>query len=447
MNLDMTKGSTWRLIIRFTVPLIIGNIFQQFYNMVDTIIVGRFVGVEALAAVGATGMIIFLIFGFMSGLTTGFTVLTSQKFGASDLEGVKKSVGSAAILSIIITVIATALSVLCMNWLLRMLNTPENIYQMSYDYIIIICAGMAACVLYNLMSALLRSVGNSIIPLVFLIISAVLNIFLDLLLIVVFHMGVAGAAVATIAAQGVSGIACLVYVAKKVPILCIEKGHWKLHDCYARTQMNIGVPMALQFSITAVGALILQGALNMLGSTVIAAYTAASKAEQLLTQPFLAIGMTMATYGAQNYGVNDIKRIRQGTRVSCILTIVYAVLIAFVANAFIDQIMGVFVTGDISQMVFYGKTYIGIISVFFIPLGMIFIFRNVMQGMGFPMMPMLAGVMELIGRGVVSMIAAQYLSFEGIAVSNPAAWLLADVLLIPAYFYTIKKVSKPQTIS
>ena len=446
MNLDMTKGSPLKLILKFTFPLVIGNIFQQFYNMVDAVIVGRFVGVGALAAVGATGMIIFLIFGFMSGLTTGFTVLTSQKFGAGDMDGVKKSVGSAAVLSVIITVIATVLSVVGMKWLLKVLNTPDDIYQMSYDYIIIICVGMAACVLYNLMAAFLRAVGNSTVPLVFLIISAVLNIFLDLLLIIVFHMGVAGAAIATVAAQGVSGLACMIYVAKKVPLLCIRKEDWKLHENYARIQMRIGVPMALQFSITAIGTLILQGALNILGSTVIAAYTAAGKAEQLLTQPFMALGMTMATYGAQNYGVNDLKRIRQGTRISCVLTVIYAIIGAFAANSLIDEIIGLFVTGDIAEIISYGKIYIQIVSAFFIPLGLIFVFRNVMQGMGYPMMPMLAGVMELIGRGTVALIAAHYLSFEGISASNPVAWILADILLIPAYLYTMKKLSQKKAV-
>ncbi|HOO27707.1 MAG TPA: MATE family efflux transporter, partial [Lachnospiraceae bacterium] len=383
MNLDMTKGSPLKLITKFTLPLIIGNVFQQFYNMVDTVIVGRFVGVEALAAVGATGTIMFLIFGFMSGITTGFTVLTSQKYGAGDITGVKKSVGSAAILSVIITIFATICSIGGMRRLLLLLNTPSDIFEMSYEYIVIICAGMVCCVLYNMMSSLLRAVGNSVVPLVFLIISAVLNIFLDLLLIINYQMGVAGAAVATVVAQGVAGLACVLYVAKKVPLLCIKGEHLHLHGEFARTQMRIGVPMALQFSITAIGTLILQGALNMLGSIAIAAYTAASKAEQLLTQPFLAIGMTMATYSAQNYGIYDFKRIRQGTKISCMMTSVYAVIIAFAANKLIASIIRLFVTGDIDDIIVYGSTYIQVVSLFFIPLGLIFVFRNVMQGMGF----------------------------------------------------------------
>ena len=440
MNLDMTKGSPLKLILRFAFPLVIGNIFQQFYNMADAVIVGRFVGVKALAAVGATSMISFLVLGFAIGITSGFAVLTAQKFGAGDIAGVKRSVGSAAILSILVTAVLTCLSVAGMDWLLHLLNTPEDIYQMSYDYIIIICIGIFASVLYNLMSSLLRAVGNSVVPLVFLVVAALLNVGLDLLLIINFHMGVAGAAIATVISQAVSGLACLIYVIKKVPVLCTKKEDWKLRENYARTQMFIGLPMALQFSITAIGALMLQGALNILGSTAIASYTAAGKADQLLTQPFIAIGMTMATYSAQNYGVNNIKRIRQGTAISCVITVVYAVVIAFAANAFIDEMISMFGEGDILA---YGRTYIRIVSMFYIALGVIFIFRNVMQGMGFSILPMLAGVMELIGRGVVATIAAQFLSFEGITAANPAAWILADLLLIPAYFYTIKKVSKP----
>lgn len=442
MNLDMTKGSPLKLMLKFVFPIIIGNIFQQFYNMVDTIIVGRYVGVTALAAVGATGTINFLILGFAMGLTSGFTVVTAQKFGACDYEGLKKSVGSGALLSVIVTVVLTALSVAFMHPLLRLLNTPDDIYEMSYQYIIIICIGLFAVVLYNLMASYLRAVGNSIVPLVFLIISAVLNIFLDLFFIINFHMGVVGAALATVLSQAISGVACLVYVSKKVPVLCINRSHIKLHKGYVRNQIGIGLPMALQFSITAIGTLILQGALNLFGSVIIAAYTTACKAEQLLTQPFPAIGATMATYAAQNYGIYDIKRIRKGVRAACLITVVYALAIAFAANYVSAPIMSLFVTENVGEMITYGKIYIFIVSLFFAPLGLIFVFRNVMQGMGYGIMPMLAGVMELIGRGVGSVIAGNLMSYEGICYATVSAWILADVLLIPAYFSVMRKIKE-----
>ena len=228
MERDMTKGSPMKLILWFTVPLLIGNVFQQLYNMVDTIIVGRYVGVQALAAVGSTGTIMFLIQGFMLGLTAGFTVLTAQRFGAGDVEGMKKTVASAYVLSIVITIVITALSMIGMRPLLELMNTPEDIIQDAYDYIIVICAGTGAVVLYNLLASIMRAVGDSKTPLYFLIISAVLNIFLDLLFIIVFYMGVKGAAYATILSQGIAGVLCLIYMLKKFPNLRIHREHWRL---------------------------------------------------------------------------------------------------------------------------------------------------------------------------------------------------------------------------
>ena len=289
--------------------------------MVDTIIVGRFVGVQALAAVGATGTISFLIIGFMQGLTTGFTVLTAQRFGAGDEKGLKISVGNAAFLAIIVTVVMTGISVLGMDKLLHIMNTPEDIFEMSRTYILIICGGMGCTILYNLLSSFLRAVGNSKVPLYFLVIAAGLNIVLDLVLILIIPMGVAGAALATVLSQGISGILCLVYIIKKVPLLCIKKEHWKPEYYCCRNQLGIGIPMALQFSITAVGTMLVQAVLNMFGSTVVAAYTAACKVEQLVTQPYGAMGMTMATYCAQNRGVNAMDRIRKGVRIANIMSV------------------------------------------------------------------------------------------------------------------------------
>ena len=310
MELDMTKGKPSELIVEFIIPIILGNIFQQMYNVADTVIVGQFVGVQALAAVGATGTISFLILGFMQGLTTGFTVLTSQRYGAGDTEGVKRSVGNAWILSAIVTAAMTILSAAGMDWLLRVMQTPSDIYEMARTYILIICLGMGFNILYNLLASMLRAVGNSRVPLYFLVLAAALNVVLDLVLIIVFHMGVAGAAVATIASQGVSGLLCLFYIWKKVPVLCVSREHFRPDKRCIRNQVSIGIPMALQFSITAVGTIMVQTALNMLGSVVVASYTVACKVEQFVTQAYSAMGMTMATYSAQNRGVGDLGRIR-----------------------------------------------------------------------------------------------------------------------------------------
>ena len=299
---DMTVGDPQKIILNFTIPVFIGNVFQQVYSMADTVIVGKFVGTKALAAVGATGTINFLILGFLLGLTAGFTVLTAQKFGAGDMESMRKTVGNAAILSFIVAVAMTLVSMLGMRWLLTFMNTPEDIFDDAYTYIMIICGGIFTQVLYNLLSSILRALGNSKTPLYFLLLSAGLNIVLDLVLIIYFHMGVAGAAYATVISQGVSGFLCLIFIIKKVPVLHMEKGEFRLEKNLSIQQLKVGFPMALQYSITAIGTMMVQSALNMLGSIAVAAFTAANKIENLLTQAFVAQGVTMATYCAQNMG-------------------------------------------------------------------------------------------------------------------------------------------------
>lgn len=445
MELDMTKGKPSSLIIKFVIPLIIGNIFQQFYTMVDTIIVGRFVGVQALAAVGATGTITFLIIGFMQGLTGGFTVLTAQRFGAGDMEGLKKSVGNAALLSVITTLLVTAVSIAGMEPLLRLMNTPEDIFDMSKTYIIILCAGMFCTVLYNLLASYLRAVGNSKVPLYFLVIASALNIVLDLVLILVIPMGVAGAAIATVVSQGVSGILCLLYILKNVPVLCIRKDHLKADYYCCRNQLGIGIPMALQFSITAIGAMLVQAALNMFGSTVVAAYTAACKVEQFMTQPLGAMGMTMATYCAQNRGINDIKRIRRGVQIANVMSAVYSVIIFGVVMLLLPWIIGLFVSGDSSEVLSYARTYMIVCGCFFIPLGMIFIFRNAMQGCGYSVLPMMGGVVELVCRGVVAFIAASYQSYIGVCFGNASAWLMTGIFLAVSYLFVMRRMANSST--
>ncbi|MBR5800248.1 MAG: MATE family efflux transporter [Lachnospiraceae bacterium] len=440
MELDMTKGKPMQLLLKFMLPLILGNVFQQFYNMVDTIIVGRFVGVEALAAVGATGTIMFLIFGFTMGLSTGFTVLTAQRFGAGDREGLKKTVGNATTLTLIITVAMTILSVLFMDEILTAMNTPENIYAMSKQYIVIVCVGMIFSSLGNLTGSLLRAVGNSKIPLYSMIAGTILNIVLDLLFVVVIPMGVAGVAIATVIAQATGGFICLFYIIKKVPLMHIAKEDLRLEmDCAGR-QIRIGLPMALQFSITAVGTILVQAVLNLFGSTAIAAYTAACKVEQLVTQPYNAMGMTMATYSAQNMGVYDLERIRKGNRIANGLSAVYSVVVFGVVVVLLQPLINLFVGDASAEVMSYAKTYIYLCGTCFIPLGMIFIFRNILQGCGFAVMPMLGGVVELVCRIVAAAFAVKLNSFAGVCMANASSWLVTGIFLAIAYLFTMRKL-------
>lgn len=443
MELDMTKGKPFRLILKFIIPVMFGNMLQQLYNTVDSIIVGRFVGVGALAAVGSTGNIIFLINGFLIGLTAGFTVLTAQRYGAKDEKGLKRSIGNGACLAVIMTVIITIISMAFMRPLLKVMNTPEDIFSDAYVYIMIFCGGLFCTALYNMMASIMRAVGNSTVPLIFLIVAVIVNCVLDLALILIFHMGVAGAALATVISQGLSGVLCLLYVWKKVPLVCPGKGNWYLDAHDSKLQLAVGVPMALQFSITAIGTIILQGALNMLGSIAVAAYTATVKIEQIFTQPFLAMGVTMASYSAQNMGIKNVKRIREGVRTGSIITIIYSILLGLFAVVIVPYAIKLFVTTqEIVQVTEFAQIYIHISALFYVPLGLIFVYRNALQGTGKGFLPMFGGVVELVSRTLLAVLAAYQHSFEGVCYANISAWVTAAVFLFISYLVVMKNMEQ-----
>ena len=432
---DMTAGEPMKLILSFTLPIFIGNVFQQFYNMADAVIVGKFVGNQALAAVGSTGTIMFLIFGFVVGMTAGFTVLTAQKFGAGDMAGMRRTVAGAGILSLAVGIFLTISFLLFMKPLLVLMHTPEDIFADAYAYIMIISGGILAQMLYNLLSSILRAIGNSKIPLYFLILSALLNIVLDLVFIVVFGLGAAGAAIATVIAQGVSGVLCLVYIAAKIPVLHLKREDFQVGSTILLSQFHVGIPMALQYSITAIGTMMVQSSLNILGSTLVAAFTAAGKIEQLVTQGYVAMGTTMATYGAQNMGAGAVRRIRQGFRACTVLGVIYAFIAAGFAMTVGKYMTYLFVSQDVQLIMDSVDIYLKCIGVFFIPLAVVNIYRNGIQGLGYGLLPMMAGVAELIGRGVVAILAACRRSYLGVCLASPAAWVLAGGLLLLMYYY------------
>lgn len=408
MERDMTKGSPLLVILKFTLPLIIGNIFQQLYNMADTIIVGRYVGANALAAVGSTGTIMFLIVGLAQGITAGFTVLTSQRFGAKDTNGVKRSVANGILLSLISTFLLTTFSVLSMHWILTKMNTPANIFQDAYTYIMIISGGLITTIFYNLLSSYLRAVGNSQIPLVFLVFSAVLNVILDLILIIKFRMGVAGAGYATILSQGISAVLCFLYIYRYMPDLTPQKEHWKFHLADTRHQLSVGIPMALQFAITASGTMIMQSAINLFGSDAVASFTAAGKLQSLVTST------------------------------------VYSIVAAILICSLLKPCLGLFFTGDvdITAMLPWAKTYAYMCAIFYIPLSTIFIFRNTMQGCGYGFLPMIGGVSELLARLLVAMIAISVASYPLSCFCDPAAWVTAAVFTGVSYLFVMKDIDK-----
>lgn len=438
MQNDMTVGNPMKIILSFTLPIFIGNVFQQFYNMADAVIVGKFVGNKALAAVGSTGTIMFLIYGFVVGMTAGFTVLTAQKFGAGDMKSMRKTVVGAGVLSFVVGALLTVLFMVFMKPLLTLMNTPSDIFADAYAYIMIVSGGILAQMLYNLLSSILRALGNSKLPLYFLIISALLNIVLDLVFIIVFRMGAAGAAYATVIAQGISGILCLLYIAKKVPVLHLHREDWEIDKNLAGWQLKIGLPMAFQYSITAIGTIVVQSCLNILGSTAAAGFAAASKIEQVFTQAYVALGTTMATYCAQNMGAGKYTRIRKGFKSATLIGFIYAVVTGVIIF-FVGKYMTIFfVSENVNQIMEYVDIYLRCVSVSFLPLVIVNLYRNGIQGMGYGLLPMTAGIAELVGRSGASLIASHFGSYMGICLASPAAWVLAGTLLLIMYFEIMK---------
>ena len=442
MQTDMTMGKPFKMILDFTIPVFIGNIFQQFYSMVDAIIVGKFVGTKGLAAVGATGTITFLILGFLMGLTAGFTVLTSQKFGAGKMDEMRQTVGNAAVLSAIVSAVMTAVSMIGMRSLLVFMHTPADIFDDAYAYIMIICGGIFAQVLYNILASILRALGNSRTPLYFLIISAILNIVLDLVFIIVFHWGAPGAAWATVISQGISGVLCLIYIVKYVPELQLKKSDWKLRGNLVKIQISVGIPMGLQYSITAIGTMMVQSALNILGSYHVAAFTAGNKIENIFTQAYVALGTAMATYNAQNIGAGKLERVREGFRKAHLIGIGYSIVTGIVLVTVGKYLSYLFISDNAAEVIPMVDTYLRCVGIFLIPLHFVNVLRNGIQGMGYGILPMMAGVAELVGRGVTAVIAAGKKSYFGTCMASPMAWIIASALLIGMYFYVMKDMKK-----
>ncbi|MEE1228296.1 MAG: MATE family efflux transporter [Lachnospiraceae bacterium] len=444
MNHDMTKGKIFPIILKFTWPLFLGNIFQQLYNMCDMIIVGRFVGSDALAAVGSTGTIMFLLIGFSIGITAGFAVMTSQRFGAGDEEGVKISVANGVLLSLIATVILTASGLYAMPTILHLMNTPSNIYHDASSYINIICMGLMANIFYNLLSSYLRAVGNSQAPLFFLVFSACLNVVLDLYFIIVLNMGVAGAARATILSQGISALLCLLYIGWKVKVLVPRREHVRINRDATVLQLKMGIPMALQFAITASGTMIMQAAINLFGSTAVAAFTAANKTQNLITQGMISMGQTMASYCGQNFGAGDYDRVEEGCKAAVKIEIVYSLLAALVTFLALPNMLHIFFAAhvDMNTILPWAREYAYLCMIFYIPLSLIFIYRNAMQGCGYWFLPMMGGVIELVSRCVMAFLGMHTHSYLLSVACDPAAWFFTGIYVVIAFGYVMKDMRR-----
>ena len=435
MITDMTKGSPLKHILLFSVPLLIGNVFQQLYNIADLVIVGRTLGVESFAAVGAVAPLFFLITFIIVGLTNGFAVVTGQRFGAKDIKGVRNSVVISTILSVIVTFIFSSIFALSMNYILKWMNVPDNIYHNAFWYVEIIIIGLIATTMYNMLASIIRALGDSKTPLYFLIIASLINI----------HMGVPGSAIAVILSQGISVILCTIFIKYKFPILRIHRNEWFIKfdkDFYdsAYEHLKIGVPMAVQFSILGISILIIQSVCNSFGSNVIAAMTAALRIEQIATLPMMSFGVALAAYVAQNFGARKFKRIRLGVIKTSTINIALSIVMAFVMRFWGTNIIGAFIGTATKEIINIAHSYLLISTIFYFFLGQIFIYRNALQGMGETVFPLLSSIAELVMRAFTAVYLAIKFGYIGMFYAGPIAWVSASTVLFLGYLYSIKHI-------
>lgn len=452
---DMTKGNPLSLIFWFSIPLLIGNIFQQLYNIADIVIVGRTLGINALAAVGAISPIFFFIMFVVVGLTNGFAVITGQRFGAKDFDGVRRSVTVSTILSTIFTLFFSVLLAVLMDKILTLMNVPQEIYKDAYWYIQIVIAGLWVCNFYNLLANIVRALGDSKTPLYFLIFASILNVFLALLFILAFHWGVPGSAVAVVLSQAVSVVLCLWYVKKRFPILHLKKSDWifdfknnrEKELSFAMDHLNVGIPMAVQFSILGFGILIIQSVCNSFGPDVIAAFTAALRIEQIATLPMISFGVALAAYTAQNYGANNFARIRMGVNKCSLICICLSIVMAFIMHYQGAQIVAIFLGNPEGKIISIAHEYLFLSSLFYFFLGQIFIFRNALQGMGQVVIPLSASIAELLVRSFAAVYLAVKFGYMGIFYAGPIAWVSASTIVAVGYFTSLGRIVRKARIA
>ena len=444
MAKDMTSGKPIKLIWNFTIPLLIGNLFQQLYNMADTFIVGRTIGVHALASVGSTGSIIFLILGFANGLTAGLAIPLAQRYGAKDYLGVKRSFYVSILISAVVAILLTILSMVFCRQILEVMQTPAEIIDGAYDYLMVIFAGIFSSMAFNLLSNIFRSIGDAKTPLYFLVIACIMNIILDIVFIAGFGMGVEGAGYATVLSQIFSALACILYIWKKIPILRLNSKDFVPKSLDVKEHVRISFPMAFQSSIIAIGAIIIQITLNQLGATAVAAYTAAQKIDQVAILPMMSFGVTMATFVAQNYGAKKYDRIWRGVRDCIKLSLTFAISVGIILNLFSPIFIRAFVGVGHEEVVELGAIYFITNGTMYSLLSLLFIYRYTLQGVGKTFTPTVAGIMELCMRAFAAVVLSNLYGYTGATMANPLAWLGSLIPLMIAYYLFKNKFPKEQ---
>ena len=433
MAKDMTEGSPARLILFFALPLIAGNMVQQMYAFVDTFIVGRFLGVKALAAVGCTGCLMFLLIGFVMGMTTGLAIKTGQAFGAKDAEGVRRSAAACAVLSVAMAAGLTAVGLPLIRPVLTALDTPPEIFDDAAAFISIICAGVPLMSLFAMQTNLIRALGDSRLATIMLSGGLIVNIIFEPIFLLGFGLGVPGAALATAASQVIANLICFLYIRRHISALWIRREDWRLTKKELWEHAKIGFPMGFQSSVVALGAIILQGALNGLGPQSIAAYAAAQRVDAVAVMPMISFGMAMATYTAQNYGARRLSRIREGVRSCVLMSCAFSIMAAAFNILCGGFVIEGFVGAGETEVVAMGRTFLVVNGLCYIVLSLLFIFRFTLQGLGQTAVPTFAGIMELLMRAAAAMFLIERFGYLGACFANPMAWIGACVPLAIAY--------------
>lgn len=431
---DLTKGNPVRLLLAFSLPLLMGNIFQLFYNLADTRIVGETLGENAIAALGATSALNTVIIGFLNGLTNGFALMTARYFGAKEHDRMKQSVAATLVLGFLTSALLTIASLVFLDPLLKALNTPDDIFIQSKAYIKVILAGMSISMCYNICAAVLRAVGDTVTPLVILVISTVINILLDLLFILVFGFGVEGAAYATLIAQLISVILCVIYILKKHKELVPASESFRFSRKMAGDMYASGISMGLMISLVGIGTVIMQGAINIFGTDIIVSHTASRKISEMFMLPISVFGAASATFSSQNYGAGKLKRVRSGVFSATLITWVWSVAVMIVCYAFTPLLVRL-VTGIADpEIIDISKRYMQINTPFYFILGIVIVFRNALQGVGDKITPIVSSILELAGKFAVAMILAPRLGYFGIMISEPLVWIGMAAILALGFF-------------
>lgn len=441
MAKSMTEGKPLKLILQFALPLLAGNIFQQTYNMADAAIVGNYLGTKALASVGASASVQFLVMGFCIGICCGFGIPIAQRFGAKDYNSMHSCMFHAGFLTLIVAAILTISCALLCPTILHILSTPDDIYQDSYIYLLILFLGIPFTMLYNLLSGILRSVGDSKTPFMFLVFSTILNILLDLFCIIVLKWGCAGAAIATITAQACSGILCFIYMWKKFPVLKLSKKDCKIKGNVTANMLMMGVPMGLQYSVTAIGSMVMQSANNGLGSVYVSGFTAGMRIKQFAMCPFDAIATAVSTFCSQNLGAGKPERIKKGLRDGVITGVLYGIFAGTILIFFGGILSRMFISADETEVLAASAKYLFCLGFFYWALGILNVCRMTVQGIGYPGRAILSGVVEMVARIATSKIFVPLYGFTAICFADQSAWVSAVIYIVPVCFFCIKKVS------